>query len=213
MPPHIILDPANIENPEDHPDPPVQIPRVVRDFGYLPNTQLWRPGDLILVSSIKPGFISRSIIKVQRGIYSDEDALWHHAAVYIGDDIICEATGKGVNPKPIFPYIGNHKIRVRRDLALTIEDSYKIAIQALFRIKYKYSFGSIIRLLLQANKANIKPKDFSKASTICSQLYADAYGAVTGRTIDNRTDHPITPAGLSGYSGLIDVDVSWQKLP
>lgn len=209
----IILDPTNAIASISHPDPPTKIPRKIRDFGFWPNTQAWHPGDLVLVSAIKPSFVSEHIIRVQKTKYADEDARWHHAGVYIGDNFICEALRSGVIHTSIDKYIDIHKIRVRRDFSLDLEEGYKIAIEALCRLHYKYSLGSIVKLLYQSKfDAHLQPRDFSSATTICSQLFADAYGAVTRRTIDKRADIPITPAALSANSILKDVELSWQNL-
>ena len=90
------------------------------------------PGDLILVSATSPNHIQKAIERVQiKGGYAAEHAQWHHAAVYLGDYGICEATRSGVKADKIYQYIGNHKIRVRRDTSLALNQRWKIAVQAL----------------------------------------------------------------------------------
>lgn len=215
--PQIVLDPTVLPvSSTPHPDPPTKILKRVRKFGFLPNTQNWLPGDLILVSAIDPGFIPKSIIKVQSTFYAADHARWHHAAVYISDNMICEALRGGVQHISIIDkYIDTHKIRVRRDVdpSLSLDQRYKIAIEALIRLKYKYSTQSIAKLFYQSKcNARLQPKDFSKATTICSQLFADAYGAVTGKTIDKNINIPVTPAALSANSDLTDVNIIWHKL-
>src|SRR5205807_7387 len=50
----------------------------------------------------------------------------------LGDGVnICEATRKGVCYSPLYPYIGHHRIRVRRDPALTMDERWRIAVSAL----------------------------------------------------------------------------------
>ncbi len=51
-----------------------------------------------------------------------DDARWHHAAMYIGDANICEATASGVNLVPIFDYVGTHLLRLRRGQILPIKN-------------------------------------------------------------------------------------------
>jgi uncharacterized protein YycO len=150
------------------------------------------------------------------GGYHPHHARWQHAAVYIGDYYICESTRWGVKSSTIFPYIGNYLIRVRGDRSLSSDDTWKIAIQALLRLKYKYSYSSIIQLLWQSKYSSWdqpdEPRRFSRRAVICSQLYADAYGSVTGKTLDNNVNLPITPAGLSCTSLLQDIKIHWLKI-
>jgi hypothetical protein len=47
---------------------------------------------------------------------------------------------------------------------------------------------------------------------ICSQLYADAYSAVTGRLIWAQINAPIMPATLSLTPALNDVTLHWKDI-
>src|SRR5437762_102183 len=127
--PQLRLDPRQIEQPISTWKPSGPIPPKVREFGFFPNIDDWLPGDLLLVSGLSPNWIAKRIITAQeRGGYSSEDACWHHAAVYIGDAHLCEASRSGVKALPIFSYVGDHILRVRRDIALTADQRYRIAV-------------------------------------------------------------------------------------
>jgi hypothetical protein len=213
LPPQHFLDPRDTVTAGVCPRPQ-RIPEEIQRFGRLPDINAWKPGDLLLVSALNPSRIQGAIERVQRqGGYHAEDARWQHAAVYIGDYGICEATRVGVKAAMIFPYIGDHLIRVRRDPALSSDDSWRVVVQALVRLNYSYSFSSILQLLWQARGGYRAPRNsprvFSQRVTICSQLYADAYGNVTRKTLDNDVSLPVTPASLSCTPLLQDVQSQW----
>ena len=92
------LDPRRTEDITEEWIPPGPIPGKVRQFGFYPNVDDWLPGDLILVSNIQPNWTHHVIERVQKlGGYSENDARWHHAAVYLGSNgEICEADVGGV---------------------------------------------------------------------------------------------------------------------
>src|SRR5438270_1882627 len=93
-------------------NPSGPVPPHIRKFKHFPNIDDWLPGDLLLISAIKPGWVSKRIIQAQiRGGYVAEDARWHHAAVYLGEANVCEALGRGVQLNPIFKYVGTHFLR------------------------------------------------------------------------------------------------------
>lgn len=210
-----------ILNPDDVPSgyccPPSLMPSSVRKFGKLPNVDDWKPGDLILVSSLTPNYVQKAIKIVQeKGGYHPEHAQWHHAAVYLGDYGLCEATRTGVKAGKIYPYIGGYRIRVRRDMTLTDDLRWKIAVQALLSLNVSYSYKSIIEILIQSRdgwwKNNFKPRNTSDRAVICSRLYSDAYGNVTNKTVEQQYNTPVTPAQLSCCTLFQDVQTHWQTI-
>lgn len=192
------------------------LPSRVRSFGKYPNTDTWKPGDLLLVSSASPGWLQRAIKGAQvRGGYASDDARWHHAAVYIGDDYLCEADWGGVRCVEICNYVGTHELRLRRDSRLSPDEGWRVAINAVTHLRSTYNFGALLRLARQASKG------FWKSSTpvligqsravICSQLYAEAYAWVTRRLLVNSGLLPV-PAALSSAKDLEDVPVAWRRI-
>jgi hypothetical protein len=198
--------------------PPGPIPSRLRAFGKFPNVEQWLPGDLLLVSSLKPNLITRQTITAQeRGGYGIDDARWQHAAVYVGEGYVTEASLHGVRYAPIYPYLGNHLIRLRRPVGLTADDRWRIAVQAAVRTNEKYGLVSIASLFAYSFVGLwTRRRGFSVAqarSVICSQLYSDAYSRVTGRLIAPPAAGTITPAALSATPELEDVNISWLSIP
>ena len=74
----------------------------VRKFGFYLDLKALLPGDLILVSNIKPKWTHKIINSVQESLgFNEEDARWHHAAVYLGNGDICEADTDGMGASQI----------------------------------------------------------------------------------------------------------------
>jgi hypothetical protein len=216
---HCWLDPCDTSQSIPHPDPPSeQLPPAVRAFGFIPTFEYLRPGDVLLVSAIKPPLISRAIVKIQtRAGFDDAHAQWHHAAVYVGNHMVCEAQLWGVKTSSIFKYAaGKHKLRFRRPSGLDELSSCKLALSASLKLKYGYNWRSIFALLTQANTGwthgSNKPRPLGYRATICSQLYADAYGVVTETTLDSRAESGVAPAHLSINRTLHDIPMKWQAL-
>lgn len=190
----------------------------LREFAKYPNVQDWKPGDLLLVSSIVPDLAAKQIIEAQvRGGFIPDDARWQHAAVYLGDGYVIEATLHGVQYVPIFPYLGNHRLRLRRPLGLSDEDRWRIAIQAAVRANERYGVRSIFRLYLQSFRGLWRTKvsalKAQSRSIICSQLYSDSYSTITGRLLTRTIAVTITPAALSQSDAFEDVPLFWMTIP
>lgn len=219
MPEQIILDPEN-RTVTGLWKPPGPIPPHLRQFGRFPDTSLWLPGDLLLFNAVHPGWIAQSIIQgQQRGGYAEEDARWHHAAVYLGDGIsICEAVACGVRHRPIYAYIlGNYRLRIRRDCALTPEDRWKIAIHSLTRLGSPYGFiRGILSLSYQSFtgywQSRGKLPILGARAVICSQLYNDSYSLGTGRLLIPSPTGTVKPADLSLTSKLADIATTWLTI-
>lgn len=193
------------------------MPPHVRLFGRYPDLSALVPGDLILISATAPDYVSRQIVHAQeRGGFSMEDARWHHAAVYVGNGRLCEATLGGVQARSIDRYIGTHCIRVRRDPALRPMQGYEIAMQALSRMRWYYSVWTLFRMALQSWRGfysePVGLRFASSHAVICSMLYADAYSVVTQRVLGNAAGATPTPAFLSATDILVDVVCPWRAL-
>lgn len=170
-----------------------------------------------MFSAVAPGRVQRSIKKFQKlNGYHEDHARWHHAAVYIGNYLICEATRTGVKHAEVFDYVGNSLIRVRRDTALSSEQSSQIAINALLRLRSSYSFSAVLKLWWQCKRGSCNkryiPRVPSPLAVICSQLYGDAHMAVSGKALDKDANQPITPASLSETTLLQDIKTSWLNI-
>lgn len=215
----LLLDPKHIQSTGPW-VPQGPLPEAVRNFGYVPDFSALLPGDLLLFCPLAPDWVSRQIQKAQRrGGYHTDDARWTHAAVYLGDgaDGLCEATTRRVRTAEIFKYIPDHLVRVRRAPNLSVDERYRIALRALFRLRTNYGFGFVVSLFFRSFagfwKGSKKPYSrLGLGSVVCSQLYADSYAIVTQQMIAPRAAFDITPAALSDTSTLLDVQVSWKQL-
>lgn len=218
MPAQLVLDPEDLTT-TGHWTPSGPIPSALRQFGRFPDVRKWLPGDLLLFSAVSPNWIAQQIIQgQQRGGYAEDDARWHHAAVYLGDGMsICEAVSRGVRSIPIYPYIfGGYRLRVRRDNSLSDEERWKVAIQSLTRLRSPYGFRGIISLAYQSlqgywrSRGSLPP--LGARAVICSQLYSDSYSLVTERLLVKNPTGTVKPADLSLTPLLTDVATTWLKI-
>jgi hypothetical protein len=175
-------------------------------------------GDLLLLSAVRQPLVSRWIVAAQlRGGFDSSHARWHHAAIYVGHDHICEAVPTGIRYGPVHRYVGTHLIRVRRDASLTAVQRYELALRSVVRLKEMYSVLHMPRLALDAAmgfwRSNHRPT--RAPSVICSQIYADAYMATTLRVLGPRGDFAsgrLVPADLSMTAMLSDVPAAWLRI-
>lgn len=198
-------------------NPPAALPPRIREFGRFPNVDSWRPGDLILLSALKPGRISRKIIATQRkGGFAEQDARWHHAAIYLGKSRICEAIPTGVKTSFIYRYVGSHLIRVRRGIALSPEDGWEIVLNVMYMRGWNYSWLTPIQMLFQSNRGFwnelVRLPFGSRRAVICSELFADAYSLATGIVLGNTAGATPTPAFLSNTQRLQDLGTFWRSI-
>jgi hypothetical protein len=214
----LVLDPA-VQSTIGFWTPPGPVPKQLRSFGRVPNIDQWLPGDLILVSAARPAFSSRGIIQAQEeGGFAPEHARWHHAAVYVGDLRICEATVlRGVVTEFLYRYIGSHLLRVRRPPGLKPDQHWQIAVNALFRLGQNYSAGTILKMFWRSRRGFWNPSGrlsppISTQATICSQLYADAYSLTTRQALGNTAGETPSPAFLSSTPQLQDVALGWYSI-
>lgn len=123
---------------------------------------------------------------------------------------------RGVVTRPMYPYVGNHLIRVRRDERVAREESWEIAVAALRQNRNRYAFARIAKLYFQCLRGLHEPRDGqprrSPQVVYCSELYADAYSTVTGRVLHNTVNGEVTPAFLSQTPLLRDVVVEWMVI-
>lgn len=213
--PQLCLDPARL-NATGTFSPVGPRPPALRQFGYYPNTDDWLPGDIILFSAVAPAFSGRMIRTFQeRCGYAPEDARWQHAAIYVGQERICEAVTPRVRFQPLHDRVGTHLIRVRRLPGLNTDRRYAVAINALAHLGERYGYGEIFRLLRYGHLFWKKPVTVRAAPfrTICSQLCANAYAlGIDVVLAANGTQFAATLADISLTSQLSDVPVHWRAI-
>ena len=197
----------------------INIPVNVRQLGYAPDISQWQPGDLILVSEVTPGIISRAITQTQlRMGFAQIDARWQHAAMYIGKDLICEATRDGVKAVHLYKYLTKpHLIRLRREPTLSDVQRLQMVVEALQMLSYQYSVGSVYNLVWRNWRRRFGllngPVVLTPGATICSQMYNDAFGLAHGQPAVFTPHWTVTPADLSRTPNLQDVpSLQWVQI-
>ncbi|WP_148296201.1 hypothetical protein [Methylophilus sp. OH31] len=215
-----ILDPSEAEAQfTGNWSPQTPIPNKLRQFGYCVNFNELLPGDLILVSSNKPGLIAKAIRKVQAmGGYAKADSRWEHAAIYIGSESVCESERSGVQINSIYKYIGPYSLRIKRNNNLTPDQRWNLVVYALIQKNYSYGFLSVFRLLMKSirgywiHQGSPINSPLPSRSVYCSQLFADAHVKACGVPLGNLTSGEATPASLSLDTKLVDVNISWLRI-
>jgi hypothetical protein len=208
----------------------IKVPRAVdpeaRAFGKLVDCASLQPGDLLLSQELHPDAVSKLISKVQlNGGYSEEDAQWTHAAMYLGDGAnVIEATfdsiftSGSVRITSLDNYCqGKYLLRFRRSKhVLNAQNGWALCIRALTHLKQPYSFAHAAKLWWDVvirkcgfyDPASQRPT--SKAA-ICSTLYADAHHEATRRRL-GEIGGVCVPAWLSVSDEFSDVAVGWAQI-
>ena len=218
MPSQLVLDPRDVSAVRGTVrSPPHEIPKELREFGYIPDFQTWCPGDLLLFCNCEPTYMQRGIQRTQSNLnYADEDSRWHHAAVYIGDLYLCEARPGRVRYHRVLDSINPHTlVRIRRDENLEDAERFRVAIRALMRLSMRYAYLSATRVLIRSlrRKRDMIGLLARQKAQLCSQLFHDAYAEVTESILVQRVDREILPADLSATEKLVDVAIRWVRLP
>jgi hypothetical protein len=214
----IVIDPTKHGSPTE--TAPVNIlPPEVRKFGYVPDLRACKSGDLILSSSIEPGFMDRQIMAVQDQLgLAREHTRWTHAAIFLYEDWIVEATPReGVITRSLYPDIPDALFRVRRWPHLTEEERYKIALCAQRMLGARYDKKVAFFAGLKARFGEWCRHDWfpvTRPTILCSKVFYDAHVEVT-RTLlkDCPLNDLVTPAHLSATGDLKDIAVPWLKVP
>lgn len=215
----LLLDPTDTASATQPKSVPTTLPKNVREFGFLPDFEIWRPGDLLLFSAVEPNRAQRAIVHAQLELgYAAEHARWHHAAVYIGDLQLCEAVFQGVRYHPVTDIFLGSRLRIRRNTQLTEEERFRIAIRALMRLSKPYDFWSVTLSWLRSRgtafgRACSRELRVRGDAVICSGLYHETYMEVTGQILSAVADRDVVPADLSACGGLVDIPAVWARLP
>jgi len=194
------------------------IPPAVRSFGRYPNSDDWKPGDVILFSDVTPDFSGRMIRKVQSANgFHQQHACWEHAALYLGHDQVCEAVWPKVRVVSLGEIILGKRLLVRRRDGLSDDQRFAIAIHGAAKTGSWYGWPDILRLgLARASMWRLRGEVPQRIATrICSQHCADAYAASIGVVLATAAglQRATTPADLAMTAQLQDVSLCWRSLP
>jgi hypothetical protein len=179
--------------------PKQALPHRVREFGRWPNTDSWRVGDVLLFSEVKPSSLGRKIRNLQESVgFAPEHARWTHAALYVGNDYMCEATPPRVRYCGIDDRIGSHFIRVLRDPTLTGEQAAQFAISTVAQVRKPYSYAVILWLAIRAagfRRTSLYPRWV--LGHTCSMLISLTYAYAGQRIIGDVMPEAVTPATVA----------------
>jgi hypothetical protein len=203
------------------------LPGAVLRFGRVPDFDMLHPGDLILVKSNQPDLISRQIQRVQALGYGGEFAVWTHAAIYLGDELmLCEAQFDpanlefGVQVAPFWNYFDGHDILVKRSKhAPDREGGWAIATAAATKIGNAYDWQFILELirkrLMFGEDVWLEDQTGAVSSNafVCSSLYSTAHAYATDVTISDKLNGLCVPAYLAMNTRHFEtVDLQWCKI-
>lgn len=210
-----MLDPEDPSTLDDW-TPPGALDQRIQDFGRFPNFRVLLPGDLMLSSPIQPARFSKHVLRWQERQYAPKHSRWTHAAIYIGDEWICEAVNPVVRAVRIDPYVGGHLLRFRRDPLLTPDDRFRLVRAGLMRCGERYSIGDVsIQFSPKLPSWEFRISPVGPHSLICATLYRDAHDAACPRRLQvpvGERSFTICPAFLSLTTHLRDVEVRWLKI-
>jgi hypothetical protein len=192
---------------------PRGVPSAVRDHGKVIDPTCLEPGDLILVSRVKPGWLQRRIQVSQGCLFDWEHARWHHALVSGGGTEVCEAVRSGVVATQYWEYMtGGHEFRVRRIKNASADVRTKVAYYAATMTRVSYGFGSLLPINEAMNSNDPWRRSmFRSRGVICSQLYFEACmraGVLLAALPPDR----VSPAHLSASKEMDDVTLQWLEL-
>ena len=189
----------------------------IRDFGYVPDAAQMQPGDVILVAGTN--MVAKGIRKTQKIGFHTDDARWTHAALYIGEELIVEATPfGGVRVGSLYKLANGKRLRVRRipcESGFTMTTRYQVTISALTDLRRGYSLFSIPRLLWWALFGMLYKSDQRPnigGVIICSSVVRNAYLKSANLNLVPGMISPAWPADLSQTAELTDVQIDWVKI-
>lgn len=210
----MILDPDDLTSATDGPEVIGPLPARVQAFGYRPPLEVFEPGDLVLTAH-RSEKASATIRTFQSRMFMPSAAAWTHAAVYIKDGIIVEATPRrGIGRSDLHDYVGSHRIALRRAVGLAPEVRREIALDAALQLGKAYDRWMVLTFLRQALSPGFRRNELQRKHAICSQLYADSYLKASKRNLSGcPVDEPVTPAHLAASPDLVPVPLRWVRLP
>ncbi len=204
-------------------------PREIIEFGFIPDLERMKPGDIVLVrpevapakptqpirhvKSVLHGDASYYIQTAQKKLQSPPHHRWVHAGLYLGRDLMVEAVSPRVTVNPFSSKAAERCVRVRRMPRISRERIYNTCVEALRRIGKPYDTAKIVELSkIYLKNSTIEP-DLIKEAYICSDLVHRAFLFGGDAVVVNvRGDRTPTPADLSASTYIDDVSLGWRPI-
>lgn len=184
----------------------------------MPDEAALLPADIVLIAS-DGAKVSRWIEATQRlGGFAEHHAIWTHAALYIGNDRVVEATPKGgVRVAPLSEVTLGGVALVRRlpSADPTIDWRYRIIVHAMQGLGQNYSLDAVPWLAWTAWRRRLwrpSPNVDPSTVTICSNVIRDAYLSAADANLVPNGAGVAWPADLSQSPRLVDVSAGWVKV-
>jgi hypothetical protein len=211
-----ILDPTQAQTssiPKVQIELPVELPFRVRHFGYHPPLPSFESGDLLLFSPKAPSAASLLVIQDQKRYFDESHARWTHAAVYMHDGKIIEATPRnGITFEFVHKYIPTHDILVRRHLTITPFQRTSILLHAMSAINKSYPIVELTAHMVREWLYQLRPFD-ANTYNICSELFHRSCMEATKSGLQGCPANGLTkPAHLSLTNSLSDIEIPWMQL-
>ena len=177
----------------------------------VPNFSEWRPGDIVLVANdgSKAGLGIQTAQGLARDARVREAARFTHAAVYVGDGMLIDATVQsGISRRSVWYYCQRRALTLRRvpDASIPAADIEAIAVAATRHIGEPYSLSAAVFSKLIPN-TEPNPRRLY-CSTFVGLVVAEATGL---RLTANREHRPLHPATLAIHPELRAVELEWRR--
>jgi cell wall-associated NlpC family hydrolase len=137
---------------------------------------------------------------------------WTHAAIYVGDGDVVDATGKfGIDRQSIWAYVESRRTTLRRidDPSISRADIDNIAACAKAHIGEPYSVLQVVLAKLGWRVAQTPNRNALYCSTFAGLVVAEATGI---ELASKRAYQPLFPAVLAAHPDLTTVPLEWRNI-
>ena len=173
----------------------------------VPNFSDWHPGDIVLVTAEKTlaggGIVLGQAVTFN--LATVPGARYSHAAIYVGDGLIVDATfNNPIKVRSVWEYCRHRALALRR---VPIDNADAIATYALAHLGEPYSAAAVAR-------SKLIPKTVpDRRRLYCSTLVGLVVAEATDIQLASEWRHrPLQPATLATHPDLSIVDCGWRRV-
>ena len=173
----------------------------------VPNFSDWQLGDLVLVTAEKTLAGGGIVLgqSVTFNLATIPGAKYSHAAVYVGDGLIVDATyNNPIKARSLWEYCRHRSLTVRR---VPDPNASAIASFAMSHLGEPYSVAAVARSKL------IPKTNPDRRQLYCSTLVGLVVAEATDIQLASAWRHrPLQPSTLATHPDLAIVDVGWRRV-
>lgn len=175
---------------------------------FVPNFSNWQLGDILLIEGAgAAGLLIQSVQVAAKSPMTRLGWKWTHAAIYIGNGEVIDATFQGgVERQSLWNYCEHRAITVRR---VPHPNSVQIAVDAASHIGRKYATFQPLWAALGWPAAQTANSNALFCSTFVAVVVAQA--TQVGLDFDPLYQ-PLFPGALARHHDLDQVDVHWRNI-